>query len=56
MRIADHDRRGRGLDDVGELRGGKSPSQRVHGRRREDDVTDLSETDEQDLRELLNSS
>jgi len=47
MRIADHDRRGRRLDDVGEMSVWKFPPQRVDGRRREDDVTDLAETDEE---------
>ena len=48
MRVAGDDRRGRGLDEIGELRVGKPPAQRVNGRRREDDVADLAQANEQD--------
>ena len=51
--IADHDGRGRGFDDVGEVCVGKPPPQRVHRRRGEDDVANLAETDEQDPRDVI---
>ena len=42
MRIAGDDRRGRGLDQVGQVRARKLPAQRGHGRRREDYVANLT--------------
>ena len=46
MRIALDDRRGGRLDDVGEVRVGKSIAQRADGRRREHDVADFTQADE----------
>ena len=47
MWIATDDRRGRRLDEVGEVSVGKPPAQRVDGRRREHDIADLAQPDEE---------
>ena len=41
VRVVGDDRRRGRLDEIGEVRVGKSLAQRAHGRRREDDVADL---------------
>ena len=45
--LPDDDRRGGGFDDIGEVRVGKPLAQRANGRRREDDVADLAQPDQQ---------
>ena len=49
MRVVDDDRRSGGLDDVGEVRIREPLPQRMDSRRGEDDVTNLSQADEQNL-------
>ena len=47
MRIVDHDRRRIRLDDIIDLRVGIGPPQRAKQRRRENDVADQAEPDEE---------
>ena len=49
MRVGGDDWSGRGLDEVGEVRVGKPLAQGGHGRRRENHVAYLPETNQQDL-------
>src|SRR5262249_15549324 len=49
MRVRSDDGRGERFDEVGDRGVGITLPQRAKGRRREDDVADLSEADEQDL-------
>ena len=49
VRVGGDDWSGRGLDEVGEVRVGKPLAQGGHGRRRENHVAYLPETNQQDL-------
>jgi hypothetical protein len=51
MRVAGDDRRRCRLDEVSHMGRGEPPAQSPHGRRREDDVTDETETHEKDFQE-----
>src|SRR5262249_58427554 len=53
VRIVRDDRRGRRLDDVGEVRVRQSLPQRVKRRRGEDDVANLPQANEENPRELV---
>jgi hypothetical protein len=52
VRVRRDERRGVGLDDVGEMRGGKLRTKRVNGGRREYDVADLTEPNQEDPSKL----
>src|SRR5437867_2838893 len=56
MWIVRDDRGGGRLDDIRDVRVGESLPDRAHGRCGEDDVTDLSEADEEDLQSSIVAS
>ena len=49
MRVVPDDRRGRRLDEIGDVRVGKAAPEGRDGGRREDDVADEAQPDEQNL-------
>ena len=49
VRVVANDRFGGRLDEIGDARVGKAPPERRDGRRREDDVADQAQPDEQNL-------
>ncbi len=53
--VLDDRRRGR-LDEVRDVGLGKAPAERANGRRREDDVADLPQPDQQDLQSSIVAS
>ena len=53
MGVVDDDRRCGWFDDVADVRAGKAPAQRMHGGCREDDVANLTETDEKEPLKLV---
>ena len=51
--VVDDDGRGRRLDDVGEVRAWKPPPQRMHGRRGEHHIANLSQADKENTAKLV---